>query len=121
MVRFEIPGSPVPKERPRRSASGHYYTPARTRRYEQTVAAAAQVAGVSLDPQKRYRATAWFYVSRACDGDNCLKSILDALRLYGQPQGWDDRQVQEGHYYVETVPRGKECALVEIEPLEATA
>jgi Holliday junction resolvase RusA-like endonuclease len=35
---FEIPGVPVPKGRARSTKSGHHYTPAKTKAYEQLVA-----------------------------------------------------------------------------------
>lgn len=36
-VSFSIPGDPVAKERPRFTRSGHAYTPAKTRTYEEII------------------------------------------------------------------------------------
>ena len=43
-MNFIIPGSPVPKERPRKGASGAFYTPQKTKAYESKVAAIALLA-----------------------------------------------------------------------------
>jgi Holliday junction resolvase RusA-like endonuclease len=87
-----IPGPPVAKERPRRSAFGHWYTPRRTTEYEEAVAWAAIAAGVRLDPYAAYSVVIELFVAdRRKDLDNCAKSILDGLQRMGD--GWDDRQV----------------------------
>ena len=50
MIRFTVPGDPVGQGRARSTKSGMHYTPARTRKYEAAVAAAAgsamRVAGL---------------------------------------------------------------------------
>jgi crossover junction endodeoxyribonuclease RusA len=46
-VSFIVPGTPVPKERPCPGRGGHFYTPKRTRQYdEELVAWAARQAGL---------------------------------------------------------------------------
>lgn len=44
MISFEIEGIPVPKGRSRSTRSGHHYTPAKTRAYEELVALRAKEA-----------------------------------------------------------------------------
>lgn len=44
MISFEIEGVPIPKGRSRSTRSGHHYTPAKTRAYEQLVALRAREA-----------------------------------------------------------------------------
>lgn len=50
MISFEIEGIPVPKGRSRSTRSGHHYTPAKTRAYEQLVASRAREAMQLLAP-----------------------------------------------------------------------
>jgi Holliday junction resolvase RusA-like endonuclease len=93
MTTFIIPGPPIPKGRPRKGPNG-WYTPARTAMYEQRVAQEAMVAGIRLEPGKRYTVEILLHVSRwRGDVDNCAKSILDGLAERGKAFGWDDRQV----------------------------
>ena len=48
-LRFEVPGEPVSKGRPRSTADGHHYTPAKTVAYERLVAWTAKAAMGSAD------------------------------------------------------------------------
>jgi len=92
VTEFTIPGPPVPKQRPRRAPDGHWYTPKRTTDYEEQVAWEAKIAGVKLEPGKRYNLEIDFHLSSyARDRDNLIKSIQDGLMRMGD--GWDDRQV----------------------------
>jgi len=43
---FTIPGPPVGKERPRRGAHGGFYTPAKTKAYEEQIGFFAKEAGI---------------------------------------------------------------------------
>ena len=111
---FTVIGPPVAKQRPRRAANGHWYTPKRTVDYEQAVAWEAKAAGVKLDPKKRYTVRIRFHLStRRSDLDNLTKSILDGLNRMGD---WDDRQVDSLEVNVVSVRDGsEEYTEVEIE------
>jgi Holliday junction resolvase RusA-like endonuclease len=95
---FHIPGTPVPKARPRRGRGGHFYTPSTTRAYEELVAWAATAAAVSKDGFTRFhedcRVTIDLYVHhRLGDLDNHAKSILDGMVRCGLLK--DDRLVSD--------------------------
>ena len=93
-MRFEIPGRPIPKGRPRlgyRGQKAYVYTPPETREYERLVGWVAKSAGcrpvegpvsVSLN----------VYARGKLDADNIAKSILDGLNGIAYE---DDDQVVE--------------------------
>jgi crossover junction endodeoxyribonuclease RusA len=112
---FEIPGPPVAKQRPRRSPDGHFYTPQKTRSYEDGVAWNAQSAGVRLEPGRNYGVTIDLYLStRRKDADNIGKGILDGLQK--MPGRWNDNQVNRLLIRINDVADGKdERAVVTIE------
>ena len=92
---FTVPGPPVAKQRPRRAPAGHWYTPQRTKDYEDQVAWEAKAAGVVLEAGKRYRIRLDIYLStHRRDLDNIAKSLLDGLNKLGE---WDDSQVADLH------------------------
>lgn len=90
VLRFVVPGKPQPKQRARRTRSGHWYTPS------QTVGAANRVGAIamrerlmgtwapdgrwSLDPWHEYKVDCVFYrdSARKLDGDNAFKLVTDA-------------------------------------------
>tara|TARA_R110000868_G_scaffold74752_5_gene216287 strand:+ start:368 stop:787 length:420 start_codon:yes stop_codon:yes gene_type:complete len=96
---FEIPGVPVPKGRARSTRSGHHYTPAKTRAYEQLVALYARKAmgkskpltcpidlAVYFDlpipkswsaPKRKFAEEDFIKHTTRPDADNLLKSIKD--------------------------------------------
>ena len=97
-MKFQIPGTPVAKGRPRFARVGGFtraFTPAKTHRFESLVALAAQAAGVEMmdgplcvtiraifpmkgSPLKRStRPAAW--KTTKPDIDNVVKAILDGL------------------------------------------
>ena len=89
---FVVPGTPVPKQRPRRNARGVWYTPSRTKRYEEKVAVCARSAGLSapLTGSVRLEIRLWLPDRRRRDIDNTAKTIMDALNRLA----WlDDSQV----------------------------
>jgi Holliday junction resolvase RusA-like endonuclease len=101
-LHFTVAGVPRPKERARKGKGGHWYTPARTAQFEQTVAAYALQAMAKsgwirgcTDP-----VTLTVHITPATKGrpdiDNCLKAVADALNglVYA-----DDVQVVEAHVY----------------------
>jgi len=84
-----VPGEPVPKARPRLGRGGRWYTPSRTRDYEQRVGWEARIAGarpVEGDVAVRIVVRG----PRRFDLDNVAKTILDGLRGVAFA---DDRQV----------------------------
>lgn len=93
MIEFFVPGKPVPKGRPRVTRSGHTFTPARTKTWEQLVGWSARLAMRGQKPLTgRLNATLTFYGARAnADLDNLVKAVLDALNgvVY-----LDDKQVE---------------------------
>lgn len=79
---FIVPGCPVPWERVTpRGAGSRTLTPARTRRYEASVAAFARLAGVTLSGAPvRVRIECHFPDRRHRDLDNIAKAVLDGLQ-----------------------------------------
>jgi len=90
-MRFEIPGRPMPKQRPRVGRYGNIYTPRETKAYEELVGTVARkhckeplVGDISVAIE--------VYGKNIGDLDNIAKSILDGMAgiVYK-----DDRQVTE--------------------------
>jgi crossover junction endodeoxyribonuclease RusA len=79
MTKIIIPGKVQPKERPRKG-QGHWYTPTKTRIYEEKVAAYARSAQVERS-EEHLEVMIFIYWPdlRRRDIDNGVKSILDAL------------------------------------------
>lgn len=84
VLRFTLDGPPVPKARARKGRGGHWYTPEKTRQYEDDIRTAAFVAvarvrrwvvGATYDVEVR----CYFPDERKRDADNVGKSVLDAL------------------------------------------
>lgn len=119
MVRFEIPGAPVAKGRPRVTTVGGHaraFTPAKTVRYESTVALAAQQAMAGRSPfagpvrlevaillpvpaswsRKRQTAAVGGAIAatKRPDADNVAKAVLDGCNgvVFA-----DDSQIVELH------------------------
>ena len=96
MIRFEVPGQPVAKGRPRVAVIGgraRAYTPAKTVNYEASVAYAGKDAMVGKEPldgplaltvfahfltPKRGKKEGDYHTGRP-DADNVLKAAADAL------------------------------------------
>ena len=105
-MRFEIPGRPMPKQRPRVGRYGNIYTPRETKSYEELVGIVARqhckepLAGdISVAIE--------VYGKRIGDLDNIAKSILDGMSgiVYV-----DDRQVTE--LSIRKMASGEEKAVV---------
>jgi len=112
---FTIPGRVQPKERPRRGRGGHFYTPQRTRDYEEKVRLCFRELYPMLnDKEHRWKLEVWTnkegVTVRAtpigknepqytgADFDNIQKIVADSL------QGLifhNDNQVTEAHVYLE--------------------
>lgn len=100
-LRFEVPGTPVPKARARSTKTGIHFTPAKTRKYEQAVAHAAKCAMEGNQPwggpielfigfgfpvpdswpqwKKDAAIKGLIVPTGKPDVDNCIKSVKDAL------------------------------------------
>ena len=92
-LRFEVPGKPQPKQRPRRSSKGVWYTPAPTKRYESSVAYRAALAARNQHWRKTsdqvvMRVAIFWPDKRRRDADNLLKSVQDGISKSGVI--WDD-------------------------------
>lgn len=87
---IEIPGTPVPKQRPR-LVSGRVFTPSKTHAAEELIAWKARAAGVRISTDV-VSVTVGFYFTgqRRGDIDNLVKTVLDALNGVAYV---DDRQV----------------------------
>lgn len=85
-LEFAVPGQPVPWQRVMRG-KGRAWVPERTKSYKLDVATEASCAIAKLrrnehwNPEALYRVEviAYFADARKRDGDNVLKSVLDAL------------------------------------------
>lgn len=81
---FTIPGTPVPKGRPRHNTKTNTtYTPDRTTRAEQQVALHFRQSNVGYGPPKpgRFKLACTFYVKTdTADIDNLLKTVMDGLQ-----------------------------------------
>ena len=105
MTEFEVLGPPVSKQRPRKGPNG-WYTPRKTKDFEELVGWSAKAAGLSLEPKKPYGVEIEFYLStHRRDLDNLAKTVLDGLNGIG---GWDDCQVVNLHVKSVDVTDGSE-------------
>ena len=106
-LHIEIPGSPVPKQRPRharRYGNVITFTPKKTVEFEKHVKVAAAAAllqwrlenGNAWPTDRRYSVDLFFFFpdKRNRDLDNCVKSVTDALNKAAYD---DDRQIDELH------------------------
>jgi len=81
---LEIPGPPVPKERPRKGRYGNFYTPETTRRYEERIrwAFIEKYGGVHEPWAGPVSMIVKVYMKKPTarpDGSNIIKLIEDAL------------------------------------------
>ena len=127
LIRFTVPGPPVPKARARRSRrTGKWYTPTKTAQYENAVKAGAMFGAAEL----KSRGIAWpvaceyavavrccFPDARKRDADNVLKSVLDACnKLLWR----DDVQVRRA-LTTREIDRDNPRTEVTVEALEAVS
>lgn len=94
---FVVPGRPVGKERARKGKNGTFYTPARTREYENLVAWKAKIAhvGAPFEGPVKLEMEVRSRKSRA-DTSNILKAIEDGMNRIVY---YDDRQIMEIHIF----------------------
>lgn len=112
-MRIEVPGRPVPKARPRRARAGHFYTPQKTKRYEDDVAWYARLARVTFQGYVIVRCE--FHQKRPfTDADNCLKAVLDGLQKGGAIRN-DVDVVALAAKRVEVTDASQEKTVVEVE------
>ena len=80
-LHLTIDGPPVGKERPRRGANGHWYTPTKTVDYERKVAMTfLRTFRQKLDPPANSLGLVYYSATKRCpDADNILKIFGDAL------------------------------------------
>jgi crossover junction endodeoxyribonuclease RusA len=115
VFRFTVPGNPIPKARPR-VVKGRTYTPARTVQAENAVKLAARRARIPrLDGPVKLTATFYRESAHACDVDNLVKTVSDALNTIAFK---DDSQIV-WLPAVKTIDRENPRTEVELEPLEA--
>lgn len=91
---FVFVGAVVPKERPRFGKSGRVYTPPRTAECELRIGWAARQARLPKIPKGVKVALAitfQFADNRDRDGDNLLKTVMDALNGIAYD---DDKQIK---------------------------
>ena len=118
MIQFTVPGPPVPKKRARVLRNGHSYTDKRTVDYETSVAEAAMVAKVKVEPgHVGYTLGFEFYLSARywnTDLGNLLKAGEDGLQRYLKAAyGWDDGQVVKYRNIYKTLcAKGEERTVV---------
>jgi len=85
LIRFIVPGNPVPKGRPRtvkRRGRSVTFTPRRTAEYAEAVALMARQAMAGLPPLEgplSVRVRFYRRDRRRADGDNMTKNVLDAM------------------------------------------
>jgi crossover junction endodeoxyribonuclease RusA len=86
ILRFTVPGTPVPKQRARRGKGGRHYTPAKTRGYETTVLVYAYQAIAREgrwpwpnDQPCAVTVRVFWPDKRRRDLDNTVKAITDAM------------------------------------------
>ena len=92
---FVVPGRPVGKERARKGKNGTFYTPPRTREYENLVSWKARMAhvGAPFEGPVKLEMEIRSRKSRA-DTSNILKAIEDAMNRIVYH---DDKQIKEIH------------------------
>lgn len=110
IVKFTIPGVPIPQSRPRFTRQGHAYESAKSKGYKRLVATAAKAAMGAQEPlqgalwlavtfympipkslsKKKREELAGVYVVKRPDTDNLVKSVADGMIgiVYG-----DDAQI----------------------------
>ncbi len=99
MIIFSVSGTPVPKERPRKGKGGNFYTPERTRIWEQEVgwSAKERMIGRPRLFDGDLQVTIAFSLPDdkiARDLDNLSKSVLDGMNKIVYH---DDRQITRLH------------------------
>lgn len=79
MPEIRVIGEPVPKERPRRGRNGQWYTPERTRMYEELVGWTWRQTRLKPIPGPLVVRLEFILAKRDKDLDNLVKSVLDGL------------------------------------------
>ncbi|MGI0016333.1 MAG: RusA family crossover junction endodeoxyribonuclease [Nitrososphaera sp.] len=87
---IHVDGQPVPAERPRVGKYGGVYTPKKTKKYRYAVADAAKDIHEPSDSRMGLVAIFDRATNRACDIDNLVKTVQDALLGLAY---YDDEQI----------------------------
>ena len=87
VVRFEVPGEPVGKGRPRMTKTGHAYTPARTREYEARMREAYQTDahGFVFEGPVRVIINAYFAIPKSTPQYKVDMMMSDDIRPVKKP------------------------------------
>lgn len=101
LIAFGVPGTPVPKDRPRIGKGGHVYTPRATTNQEELTRLMFRVAAAKLrlpyplarGINVRLEITAYVPDDKTRDWDNIGKLVSDALNKVAYA---DDKQVKQG-------------------------
>lgn len=91
-VSFSIPGDPVAKERPRFTRSGHAYTPAKTRTYEEIIrmyATKAMRGKKMLTGAVEMNINAFFPIPKSFSKEKREQAISGELKHTKRPD-WDN-------------------------------
>jgi len=104
---FIVEGDPIGKERARKGRGGHWYTPDKTREYEQRIKMAyLKATGFKRmsPPAISVRVHCFFASKQHSDPDNVQKLVLDALQKLAY---MNDRHVASSntHQYDSERPR----------------
>jgi Holliday junction resolvase RusA-like endonuclease len=94
-----IPGKPQGKQRPRKGKYENFYTPPKTKAYEEKVALCGlkEKGKIKKGEKCKLIIRAYFKGKQSCDLTNLEKSIEDGLQGIVFP---NDRQVKEKHSWV---------------------
>jgi Holliday junction resolvase RusA-like endonuclease len=119
IVKFEVPGKPVPQQRPRVMRGGWAFDPAKCVKAKKAVRMIALAHANKMRwkaSNSRFGVTLMFFGAHPLsDVDNLAKLILDALKGIF----WiDDRQIDEIHAHKEKEDKGKEKTVVAVYTLD---
>lgn len=118
MIKFVVPGKPVPKGRPRVMRGGWTFTPKKTLIHEKLIClcgiSARKASKLSILGGDIHLHVIFYGANPLADIDNLLKTVLDALNgiLFN-----DDRQIVEVHMQKRSCPKGQECTEIGVDEL----
>jgi Holliday junction resolvase RusA-like endonuclease len=101
-----IPGRPVPKARPRPGRRGSFYVPSQPAQDAMAMVLSRYRGMFGKGEEVYVRSVFHVSGSRAADGDNLHKLVLDALQDAGVVP--NDMRISEGHYSVHRCPKGED-------------
>lgn len=120
-MKFEVPGEPVPKARPRftlKAGRARVYTPGRTEAFEKRVRFFALAAKVRPTKEQVVLSVAFYLGSRRrVDLDNLVKGVKDALN----GAAWNDDSQVVQLFASKQVDKANPRCVVTIEPIKEVA